>query len=826
MNDKKNQNPDPPVPEIKKESKYRDDTPSFIRNVESRAELLKSDGQKSGNIPVLTMPRSVIIWRRIRWPFFVTVVIIILATVAFITNDFLVARSVLKTIADAQYAEEKGVIQKIQNASTSLLNLAERHPGRANAQTAWAWQAVLHAKFLGPEQEMMDRAKTALKNADNDGDPIYLAAQTVVDCKENKIQKSLKTVEKAIEQFPGEPRLKLAAALCYFKSGKSEKARELLSEQIESNSRYLPFYMAALEFELAEGTPERALELNDKLLALSPSHLYGTLVQLALLSPAWGDTAPNERHLQALIDRIAELHGILENAPPKFAVLGYFLSGQVHYIAGNYDRAIEQLHMVMKIDPNAETLAYLALARASIDGPVAALKLLDSHRNLSGPEILDVRAQCLLDYHRIGQAAKVIERLEKTGKLKIRVAELKWILAVRQGDIAKSLESLPENIKSKFGLVAAEHYFILKNAGHWEGILKLTKAMEKHLRPCATTMILWHGNKPSEALQAFWSPQGPQISCREALSLRLLRKQVPLAKLQAIADRVHKAKSKNLLIEIDRALTIWPSEGYEAAMQILDSVWGAKPQGEPIQRALAKAYLEMDKPKRALEVLKKATAPSSIALRIHAARASNTQDTLAAKLVKQAVEQNQTSPHPALALFALENKFVAGSIRDVSTEIEPLLPNAGEWTDELAEIAAKTLFLEGQKLDADKLLTSTARQTLKYSGLDESWEVRLLQVKLTLRRGGKFMYRALHLLEQLREEGVKHPTLHYYYALAHLSEGNDRFGLRFLRDAIDMDPTYKPAYAKLAAMERLDEKDLATLARLRPNFKPQAQSDK
>ena len=52
-----------------KKSETREDTPSFIRNVEARAELLNP--QSEGRIPVLSMPTSVKRWRQVRWPLFI-----------------------------------------------------------------------------------------------------------------------------------------------------------------------------------------------------------------------------------------------------------------------------------------------------------------------------------------------------------------------------------------------------------------------------------------------------------------------------------------------------------------------------------------------------------------------------------------------------------------------------------------------------------------------------------------------------------------------------------------------------------------------------------
>ena len=119
----------------------RDDTPSIIRDVERLTSV--PSRASMANLPVLEMPRSQRIWRRIRIPFFITVVVLLLLTVALVTHSIKVATSIAGTIDEALGLESIGTVEQTRLAEKMLAKLSEKHPRDQNAAAGWAWQVVL-----------------------------------------------------------------------------------------------------------------------------------------------------------------------------------------------------------------------------------------------------------------------------------------------------------------------------------------------------------------------------------------------------------------------------------------------------------------------------------------------------------------------------------------------------------------------------------------------------------------------------------------------------------------------------------------------------------
>ena len=152
-------NPKPPNDSGWSDKKHRDDTPSFIRNVQARAELLNPNRSSSESIPVLAMPASIRIWRKVRWPLFIAIILALLSLIGVFTKNRLVDRSVRKEIDDAAEAEAAATIDGLLGADRTLTALADRHPGRANAQVAHAWHSILLGDLPRPHQRGHDRAR-------------------------------------------------------------------------------------------------------------------------------------------------------------------------------------------------------------------------------------------------------------------------------------------------------------------------------------------------------------------------------------------------------------------------------------------------------------------------------------------------------------------------------------------------------------------------------------------------------------------------------------------------------------------------------------------
>lgn len=805
--DHQDRKPDPQSgPLVDGGSGRRDDTPSFIRNVQARAELLNPQRQSGTQIPVLTMPRSVRIWRTVRWPLFIFIVIIVLLTVGLVTNNLLVARSVSRTIEEAQRAEQMGEIDKISEAGKTLRNLAEQNPDRPVAQAAWAWQAVLEAVLFGPEKDLLAEAEKALAQAAGESGGTVDAARSGIALLKGDREGALKLAEKGIAANPAEPRLKLAQSWALARLGKANDARKTLAAGIELKASYVPFFIAGIFMELEAGQRLEALNLVEKLLVVAPSHLAGTLVKIELNLPPWGAAPLPPERTAALAREIRILAPAIAAAPLKLANLGDLLTGRIDLAAGKHKEAKQAFVRAAARMPDSSVVAWLAVATRETSGAEAALAVLDQHPDSSGPEILDLRAENLLAYHRVVQAKKAIDALAETGQLRGRLQELRWVLAVRRGDWSAAAGSIPEALTPQLVWPAVELYFGLKGAGDLPAILKLADALAGADPACAEAIRAWHGKSAARAVRLLrGSGEGEERSaCVDALAAWLLRGHVPPEEVLAAAKHAATASSGDLYPEVALALTSWPIEGHATALARLDGVAAKNAEGASLRYALARAYLELRAPDKALAALEGVDQPDGIALRILAARAAG-KDEMADKLVKTAVARAKETPHPALAYMAVDALFRAGKMSLVPDEAEAFVPaaTAGCWTAEIAGLAARALNQMGDTTESDRLLFQTTKQISELAGFDESLEARLEQIELNIGRGGKHMYRALFLITEAQQGGLASGKLSFDLAVANLKDGNERLGLRYLEDALALDPTLDAAYAELARIGKL-----------------------
>jgi hypothetical protein len=56
--------------------------------------------------------------------------------------------------------------------------------------------------------------------------------------------------------------------------------------------------------------------------------------------------------------------------------------------------------------------------------------------------------------------------------------------------------------------------------------------------------------------------------------------------------------------------------------------------------------------------------------------------------------------------------------------------------------------------------------------------------------------------------------------VANIRQGNERGAMRYLREALDLDPSYLPAYTQLQVLGKLSDERLAKLEKVRPGAQP------
>jgi tetratricopeptide (TPR) repeat protein len=299
------------------------------------------------------------------------------------------------------------------------------------------------------------------------------------------------------------------------------------------------------------------------------------------------------------------------------------------------------------------------------------------------------------------------------------------------------------------------------------------------------------------------------------LGVDLLRGHVKPKVLTPLLEDLQDAAQYDLRLRVSVALATWLTGDRDLAVKMLDDVKRVKPGGIPILRTLGRAYLDVGLPKRALEVLENVSEPEAMAIRIRAARVSGDKR-LESDLIEGLIRGEGEVLHPAAYYFLFQKNILAGKTQDLSETIDTVLPSAGRWTSEIADLASRTLNSTGQRAEADRLLYQVAKQVNQPVGLGESIDVRFAQIGLNMRRGGKFLFRAQYLLGLLKEEGVRDPRLSYNLALIHIRDNNERRGLSLLREAISLDPTFKPAYKQLDQLGKLDEETAAKMKRFLP----------
>ncbi|MCP4199028.1 MAG: tetratricopeptide repeat protein [Proteobacteria bacterium] len=798
----------------------RDATPSFIRNVEARAELLNPERHSGTNFPVLTMPTSVKVWRTIRWPLFVLVVVVVLATVGFVTHDLLIDRSVERTIVDSQNAEELGRIRSIKEISQILHQLSERNVTRANAQVAFAWQAVLHAALLGPEKEWAEKADTAFGRASDEDDSVAMAVRAGLIFFEGDYDKALEQAEEGLAQYAQEPRLRLVKGLILIRMGKIEEATRVLDGAIDLFPNYVPLLIARVALEFESGNRLEAAMQVERLLAVSPTHLYGSLIAIALALPDWGGPGLQPDRVTALLDDINSIAPVIESAPPKIALLGQLLTGRVNLLAGHYQEAIDAFSKIIAHDTSSAALAWYADATRKQDGPEVAIALLDKYPDRIGPAVYDIRAQCLLVHHRVDEARPVISRLKATGALTKRLKHLTWILHVRSGNMAEAMKSMPKRIRGADQLIALELYYLLRDAGRIGQIEKLVRVFDRGSPSCSKAIRAWHSRKFRAAFRALKTNQR-KPTCLFALAANLMRGRIEAGKLKSVVDRLNKQAVSNLRVQIDSAMVTWLLDGRDAAINLLNDIWNKKPEGVPLLCDLGRAYLEIKMPARTLEVLGGKEDPEALALRIFAARAAG-QKKFASDLVKTAIQKSAETPEPALVYFALQKELAAGNMGTVVDGVFAILHKSGHWTAKIAELGAKAFNTIGKKPEADRLLYQISKQVFRSSGIGEALDTRFAQILLNMRRGGKSTNRALYLLTTLKEEGAKDPRLVYNLGLINIEDGNERLGIRYLKQALVLDPTFESAYTKLSKMDKLNQDLILTMKRTWQELSPDA----
>jgi len=264
---------------------------------------------------------------------------------------------------------------------------------------------------------------------------------------------------------------------------------------------------------------------------------------------------------------------------------------------------------------------------------------------------------------------------------------------------------------------------------------------------------------------------------------------------------------------------VWLTDGRAAAVKALEEIVAIEPEGTPILAAISDAYLTMGLPERAIDVLASCSTAECAGLRIAAWKRSKT-PARAAQELSAVLAAGADAKAPGLVVAVMDRDLEAGAFDAVIASAEAAFPTAGRWSAEMAELKAKAQSAKGDRGDADRTLLGAADKVVKGVGADESWAAKLALVRMNLARGGNFVFKAFAVTFEMYKAGVKDAELSYSYAVANIDQGNDRGALRYLREAIDLDPSFVPAYTRLKLLDKLPEELTAQLERTLPGARP------
>ncbi len=793
--------------------KQRDDTPSVIRQTETMTGLRRRERLSRGSsVPVLEISKSTRTWQKIRWPLIIILIVVFLCAVGLITNDLLTARGVEKTIESAWEAEQRGTVESLKGASEALAELADDYSSRANAQAAWAWQAGLEAVLLGPADELIQQAQTALTNAGAQESDRSRAAKALLLHLTGEYQQALDQADAGLTGDGVQPRLELARAWALHGLGRAPDAFERLDAAIEASPQYTPLVLSAIDIALQANDRLKALAYLKLLQSAAGEYLLGELATIQLSLPVWaGKPLPGEQAGQ-LLDRTVALKARIDDAPFRLNAMGRYLLGRVHLLTERYEEAQQHLSEAMRLDPAGDALVWNALATKRLKGPRAALEVLDSRRDSTDPKGYDLRAQALLELHRVAAATKAIDELQASKTLPERATELSFVAVVRRGDLDAAMARLPATITVEHQRIALELYFQLKEQGRHNNIFKLINRFDSTIKSCGMAIKYWHSRRTSRALRAL--DPASENSCIAILAAQLLRKHAPPDLLYQALARSRDKYVRDFELEINTALVSWMVEGYEPAKKRLEDVWALAPTGAPLRCSLARAYLEMALPLRALEVLEGLQTPGAVAIRFEANKMQHFNK--GQKYVRKALKKHGKVDHPAIDYLRVHSQFTSSRFRDIADHVQEIATNGGRWTAAIAEFGAKAINFEGDRTEADQLLAKIAKRASVRVGMDEAWNVKLALVRLNLRRGGKFSRRALYMLTEMEKDDLVDPRILTHLADLHFKEGNDRLAIRRLKAALKIDPTFRLAYQQLEKHDALNEELTAQRQKMWP----------
>ena len=794
-----------------KGKKDRDDTPSFIRNVEAKSSILGPGSRDS--LPVLAVPHSVQVWNRIRWPLAVFTVLVILTVVGLFTHNILENKNVNQRLEETTIGEKFAHVQVMYESNRILKSLSDEYGDYTNVQSAYAWNTVLLARLFNEQSSLLPTASAAFEAIEDEVDPISIAARSAAAILNAKYSDAANLIKQGLETSGDEPRIHLTAGWLSIAQGKTEEGVARLEKMREDFPEYLPPLYTLIEVAIARGDELAIATYSNDLLRLSRGNLYGALTSLIIRLPGWNSEPLSQKDLKELLGAAAELKEQVTDAPAVLKAYAQFVEGRLALQMGNSKKAIGILKPLLDDRYQLNVLAWYGKAVMEESGPKAALTALESAGDNPRIEIYDLRARAYLALYDVGKAEKALQALRENASFDLR--ELLWILAVRKGDVPTAKDNLPNLVSTRLLPVVLEMYELLLKPGDKDGIRDLTAAMrEGNLDECADAIDNWHENRLQKILHQFSSSEDP---CIVTFALRVMKHNYGPEKLASLAKKIPH-RLYDLRTRVDRIHVAWKTDGFEPAIKQLDKLAKESTNSGPLLVAIASQYMDMGQNGKAREILDESNYPEAIALYIQSLQAMK-KGRKAQIVLKKARQNSASRNHPAIVMLAIAEKYDAGKISEVVTDAEAAIANAGAWSSEIAALKAMAMSAMGERGDADRYLTSFIKPAGRVAGISESWEVQKAIIRINLRRGGNFLFKAVAYTVDLYKSKVPDAEVTYSYGVESQRQGNSRGAVRYFNNAIELDPAYVPPYKELLHMGELTDEHRVTLEKYRPGVR-------
>ncbi|MBN2717875.1 MAG: hypothetical protein JXX14_18650 [Deltaproteobacteria bacterium] len=787
----------------------RDDTPSFIRNVEAKSSILNPGTRDS--LPVLAVPRSVQVWNRIRWPLAVFTVLVILTIVGLFTHNILENKNVNQRLKDSLIGEKFAHVQVMYESNRILKSLSEEYDDYANVQAAFAWNTVLLARLFNEQDTLLPGAVDAFEAIDNESDPIAVAAMAGYDIFNKKYSNATTRLTAALASGKDEPRLHLAAAWLDIAMGKTDDGLKKLEQMRRTFPEYLPPLYTLIEVSIASDDELAIDTYSTELLSLSRGNLYGALTSLLIRLPKWNSDPLAPKVLKELVKVATELKTQVKDAPVILKTYAQFMEGRLALQKGNYEQAIAIFKPLLDDRYQLNTLAWYGKAVMENSGPKAALAALQSAGKNPRIEIYDLRARAYLALYDVNKAGAALDALKNN--VAYDLSELQWILAVRKGDVATAKSKMPQRVTTRLLPVVLEMYELLVKLGDKDGLRDLNTAMKAgNLEECADAIENWHENRLQKIQYQFSSSTDP---CVVTFALRVMKNNYTPERLRTLAKKIP-ARAYDLRTLVDRIHVTWKNDGYEPAIKQLDKLASERGNSGPLLVAIASQYMDMGAYGQARELLANSKYPEAIALYVQTLQALN-KGRKAQIVLKKALENPESANHPALILLDILQKYEAGKINEVVEASDSAVENAGAWSSETASLKAMAMGAMGERGDADRYLNGFIKVAGRVGGLAESWDVQKSIIRINLRRGGNFMFKAVAYTVEMYKSKVDDAEVVFSYGVESQRQGNLKGAMRYFNDTIDIDPAYVPAYKELLHLGELTDEHRQKLRKFRPD---------